>query len=387
MNTVVAIQGLQFGSEAKGNIASVVAAKWHPDTVATAWGPNAGHTAWVNGVKYVHTMLPVGALAPTVENILLGPGSVIDVQKLSDEITAAGTALLGGKTLIIHPQAALLLDWHRTSESALIKIGSTMKGTMAAAIHKMNRSLDNTNTVGLSSLNLLAQLFEALRRTNMAVSLAESHYDRAIDHSSRLMLEGAQGYSLGIHTGFYPYTTSRDVSTAQLLADCRIPLPGNLITIGVARTYPIRVANRLNTNGDTVGTSGTCYVDQHEMKWEEIDHEPELTTVTKLPRRLFTFSKIQLEQACRVMRPDFLALTFCDYYDPKVETITQSGPGSEPNEKLQGLIDTITGIVGQGLALLSFGPQPSDVYRYQWGTAMSLAPIVDELPFLERHTP
>src|ERR1043166_5612063 len=106
MNKIVVVQGLQFGSEAKGNIASIVAHKWRPDTVATAWQPNAGHTAYVGDRKFVHTMLAVGALAPSVRNILIGPGSVLNVDQLKAEIEAAAD-LLQGKHLLIHPQVTI----------------------------------------------------------------------------------------------------------------------------------------------------------------------------------------------------------------------------------------------------------------------------------------
>jgi hypothetical protein len=45
------------------------------------------------------------------------------------------------------------------------------------------------------------------------------------------------------------------------------------------------------------GSSGPGYPDQREIDWSQIGVEPELTTVTKLPRRLFTFSQQQLTEA------------------------------------------------------------------------------------------
>lgn len=62
------------------------------------------------------------------------------------------------------------------------------------------------------------------------------------------MLEVAQGLDLGInHSGNYPYTTSRNVSTAQLLADSGISPFRLLQTIMVIRPFPIRISNYTKT--------------------------------------------------------------------------------------------------------------------------------------------
>lgn len=314
MSEIMAVVDLQFGSTGKGQVCGTIAHHWGPDTVATAWGPNAGHTFRKDGKIWVHRMLSVAALAPSVEDILIGPGSVLDVERLAQEINLASPELQG-KRLVIHPQAALLKPHHAAAEQALVKIGSTMKGTAEAAIEKMRRRLLDNATVGLSHEWVYTALAQCLYDANMSLAISSKHYDESIDVAERLLLEGAQGFSLGIHTDFYPYTTSRDVSTAQLLADCRVPFPrkrDRFRVMGVCRTYPIRVANRFE-NGIQVGSSGPCYPDQKEITWQELGREPELTTVTKLPRRIFTFSHKQVAEAARVCSVNTVALTFCDY--------------------------------------------------------------------------
>jgi len=95
-----------------------------------------------------------------------------------------------------------------------------------------------------------------------------------------------------MYHGQYPYTTSRDVTPWQIAADCGLPFKWApyIGVIGTLRTYPIRVNNR-------DGSSGPHYPDQKEIAWEDIGLKPELTTVTKLPRRIFTFSEQQLAEA------------------------------------------------------------------------------------------
>jgi hypothetical protein len=73
------------------------------------------------------------------------------------------------------------------------------------------------------------------------------------------------------------------------------------------------VGNIVNEDGIVIGDSGPCYQDQHETTFEALGVEPELTTVTKRVRRIFTWSKNQYQLACSINRPTCTMLTFCDY--------------------------------------------------------------------------
>lgn len=353
MTEIMAVIDLQYGSTGKGLIAGTIAHNWRPDTVATAWGPNAGHTFKRGDRTWVHRMLATGSIAPSVRNILIGPGSVVDVPQLASEILLARNELRG-KGLVIHPQAAYLQPHHAAAEAlTLARIGSTMKGTAEATMNKMRRDPDRLPTVGAAHEEVLEALAGALRAADMSVAISSVHYDFCIDRAYKILMEGAQGFSLGIHTDFYPHTTSRDVSVAQMFADCRVPLPTKqdiLKVVGVCRTYPIRVANRAG------GTSGGCYPDQEEIQWSDIGREPELTTVTQLPRRIFTFSGQQIREAVRVCRPDMLALTFCDYLNPGA---------------VADFVDSVKDKAGVRVALTSFGPTMEDVKS--WGLICSQA--------------
>ncbi len=354
---ILTIQGLQFGSEAKGAIALLTAQTWLPDAVGCAWQPNAGHTVYIDGNKYVHRMLPVGALAPSVKTIFIGPGATLDIPQLRAEIAAAG-GLLQGKVLIIHPNAAVLGPMDAENESALVSIGSTMKGSMRAQVRKMGRKAFDVDTPATAQEADFTWGNDLPMGPRLYVSGAA--YDTCMDNVTRLQLEGAQGFSLGMHSRFYPYCTSRDVSTAQLLADCRVPFPEPeaLHTIGVCRTFPIRVANRFK-EGIQVGTSGPCYSDQRELSWEDLGREAELTTVTKLPRRVFTFSIEQIREAARIMRPTVVALTFCDYLgNPSTRPWGLYAPAA-----VEDLIGPIEAATKARVRYLTFGPEAAQQYE------------------------
>ena len=307
MKELHVVTDLQFGSTGKGLFAGWLAKRILPDTIITAWGPNAGHTFidW-KGNRYVNIALPNGIVAGSVKRVLLGPGSVINPEILSAEILEY-RGLLVGIEILIHEHAAVVTERHRELEAITMRrIGSTMKGVGAALAEKIAR-LDT----------IIAR--DALKGTPLgALVIPKEVYNRIVDAADRILVEGHQGYSLSINHGMYPYVTSRDCTTGAILNDCGLPY-GRFTArqhthiYGVARTFPIRVANRFDENGKQVGFSGPGYPDQEEIKWEAIGVPPELTTVTKLPRRLFTFSKQQVQEAIRMNGVDSVFLNFVNY--------------------------------------------------------------------------
>lgn len=307
---------LQFGSTGKGLIAGYLAKRDQPDVLVTAWMPNAGHTyVDTNGRKYVHTMLANGIVSPRLQYVLIGPGSVVNLENLVQEIIDAD--LPAHVQVLIHPSAALVSERHRLQESigSMVAIGSTRKGSGAALMEKLSR--DTSQSITADQQRARVEAYAVQRGVmNLAVT-SHSDYETVLCNACKIQLEGAQGFSLGINSGFWPHTTSRECTPAQMASDCLIPLSWVVGVIGTLRTYPIRVANRYNAFGEMVGYSGPIYPDQREVTWEEIGQETELTTVTKLPRRVFTFSWDQLGQAMHRVEPTQLFLNFANYLGPQ----------------------------------------------------------------------
>lgn len=382
MRDLHVITDLQYGSTGKGLFAGFLARLKKPDTIVTAWGPNAGHTFIdADGEKHVNIMIPNGVVSDTVKRVLIGPGSMIDPARMLDEMTRYG--LIGSLEVrvAIHEHAAVVQPRHLTEELKYgFQIGSTMKGVGAALIEKIRRE---PQTKGM--FTIVAK--DALRGTPLeGFVVGVDEYNRLVDESECMLVEGAQGFSLSINQGMYPYVTSRDCTTHQLLSDCGIPLRGNrawadMNVYGVARTYPIRVANRylgcIRCNGtgvlsanppaqpvdrecwtcdgkgrEQVGTSGPCYSDQQEIQWSDVGVEPELTTVTKLPRRIFSFSEEQIRQAIRMNGVDYVFLNFCNY-------CKEDNPGGIPV-----LNDIIVKIQAAGAIVrwTGWGPKVTDIH-------------------------
>lgn len=282
---------LQFGSTGKGLICGYLGETGDYDTCITANMPNAGHTYIAqNGTRYMFKVLPSSAVGQNIKTVMIGPGAVFSLKRLEEEMVHLRT----DQTLRIHPNAMVLTANHIKKEEKLDHIGSTKQGSAAAVIEKMMRS-NKTPTAKNFLRGTAYQKYVA----------SHSEWKIRLELSAGILAEGSQGYSLGINTQFYPYTTSRDCSPAAFLSNMGIPIPMLDTVIGTCRTLPIRVG----------GASGDCYPDQEELSWEELQLPPEHTTVTNRVRRVFTYSKMQIEEACWHCAPDLVFLNFANYVE------------------------------------------------------------------------
>ncbi len=297
------IVDMQYGSTGKGLIAGWLAKKEKYDVIVNANMPNAGHTFIDDkGQKMMHKVLPNGIVSPHCTYVLIGPGSVFKVDQLISEIKQAREfGYMENAVVLVHPMAVPLQEFHTESErkGQLKDIGSTQQGSMEAMSDKLNRS---------TTFNIVARdMVDSFPKDHEDYFLVttNSFYNDVIKDAYKILAEGAQGFSLGINEQFYPFCTSRDCGPARFLSDMAIPVQKLRRTIGTARTFPIRVG----------GTSGPHYSDQEEITWESLGLKPELTTVTKRQRRIFTFSHEQIKDAMWAIQPTYVFLNFCNYVD------------------------------------------------------------------------
>lgn len=365
--TATLICDLQFGSTGKGLIAGFLAERDKPDTVITAWSANAGHT-YIDraGRKYVHCMLANGIVSPNLRQVLIGPGSQLDLHKLRDEIAACEDILLErGAVIYIHENACVISERHVQEEAGpMTKIGSTKKGCGAALIEKIRRDPEG---LAITAFDAAAKyqtdyaatpgsgpgIIEDWISPNVPCYIVDNAgWQKCLLDAEHIQIEGAQGYSLGLNSGLYPYVTSRECTPAQIVSDCAFPMAWVTKVVGTMRTYPIRVANRYDAEGNMVGYSGPCYDDQTETSFVNLGQETELTTVTKLPRRIFTFSREQTRQALMTCRPDEVFLNFAQYADDQTM-------GTIINELYNAAIEV--GLPYSPLKYMGYGPTVADV--------------------------
>lgn len=326
MKKVDLIVDMQYGSTGKGLIAGYLAEQNGYDTVINANMPNAGHT-FINseGRKWIHKVIPNGIVSPNIKRVMIGPGSVFSPKQLHTEWTESED-ILKNVQLLIHPNAVPLRKEHiYLDQDVCNRIGGTGQGSGAALQAKINRTAHIAKDY----------LFWCSKYV-----VTHEEWNQALIDSNKILAEGAQGFSLGISERFYPYCTSRDCTPARFLADMGIPVQMLNEVIGVMRTYPIRSG----------GNTGPCYPDQKELTWDELNLIPELATVTKKERRIFTLSKQQTEDAMFGIMPNSIFLNFCNYVSPdKIESVIN-------------YIDFVASKYNGKIKYLGYGPSSNNIH-------------------------
>lgn len=287
-STVSVVVGGQFGSEAKGHVTARLVGdpRFRKDggdgsrtSVVRVAGPNAGHSAvGIDGRLWALRQVPVGMVADERVGGVIAAGSEIDPEVLEDEITRledAGYKIRG--RLVIDSEATLLEKTHKQieGEEALIeRVGSTGKGIGAARSERLLR-----NALIIREMNEVERSGEFLGCEVVDDSGEMLRYLLASrDHGGyHVVIEGTQGFGLGLHAGFYPFCTSSDCRAIDFLAMTGLsPWDRAIERLDVwvvLRPYPIRVA----------GNSGPL---AQETTWEALGLDPEFTTVTKKMRRV-----------------------------------------------------------------------------------------------------
>lgn len=312
MSKITVVVGGQFGSEGKGAITGHIAeqsmGRGTVTGVTRVAGPNAGHTAYdAEGRKWALRQVPVGAVTNLDALLFIGPGSEIDISVLQAEVVALDDAGLAvSERLYIDRSATMLTSEHHareTTEGLTGRIGSTGKGIGAARADRIMRTARLAENV--PDLQFLGAVVDTIPLQNKV---------------GHLIIEGTQGYGLGLHTPNYPKVTSSDCRAIDFLAMAGIS-PWALYwsyidVVVVARAYPIRVA----------GNSGAL---KGETTWAELGLAAERTTVTQKIRRVGAWDADLVRSAVRENggHPTVrLALTMADQVFPGMAGVTERDP-------------------------------------------------------------
>jgi len=340
---------LLAGSCGKGAISPRMAEILDVTHVSSHNLPNAGHTAVFghgpDAVKFVSKAIPTPMILKRVADRpmtgFVSPGSGFNPLQLIKEWDQCGRP-----DLVIHDRAVLVLPEHAAAERdgslSTKHLASTMQGSAVASMGKMMRLPDCKLARDLPEVTgtLVSSLGDDAARMDI---LAAEFFDRARIVSGPLFRdltfsalcgtgivhEGSQGYALSLNHGLeWPYTTSRDCDTATACSYMAVPPQRVGEVWGVIRAgHMIRVGNVVE-NGVVKGVSGGGYPDQEETTWAAVAARAnmpvevakalvskELTTVTGRLRRVFTESRIGLEDAVRTCGVTRLVVNFVSYLD------------------------------------------------------------------------
>ena len=229
------IVGGFFGDEGKGKIVAYLARKEKADiAVRGGVGPNAGHTVVFNGKKYKTRMLP-SALLSDHTRLMIGPGVLINVNVLLEEIKNFGTK----DRTFVDPQCGIIGSNHidkDASDPNLKKIGTTGTGTGPANADR-----------ALRKVFLARDSFELSEYLQDIPNIVNS----SIESEKSVLVEGTQGTFLSLYHGSYPYVTSKDVTASAICSDVGIGPKKVSEVMLVFKAYVTRVGS-----GPLVGELG-----------------------------------------------------------------------------------------------------------------------------------
>lgn len=187
---------LQAGDTGKGKVAHHLAREnSYGAVIRYNGGANAGHTIYHNGVKIVTHQVPVGIFynIPSI----IGPGCVININKLYDELEMLRSHGFSAP-LYIDKRCHVTTADHIAEDGQDNKIGTTRQGIGPTYRDKYART-------GSRIIDLVKYNDSSLPYT--IIDIYQFLYGSPVSNLDVLM-EGAQGFQIDIDWGEYPYVTS-----------------------------------------------------------------------------------------------------------------------------------------------------------------------------------
>ena len=330
---ITAIVGAQWGDEGKGKITDFFAGE-SDYVVRFHGGNNAGHTIIVDDVTFKLHLIPSGIVYGEPMSII-GNGVVVDPKALLDEIAYVKEKGITPK-LMVSDRAHVIMPYHIAMDGALsghqgnLAAGSTRRGIAPVYADKMFRN-------GIRMIDLLeADVFrEKLEKGyTFCKSIIEKTLNQSLDismdeifdtysvygqklkpyiqdtsvelyqaHQSgkSILFEGAQGISLDVDHGVYPYTTSSNTAAGHISTGTGVSFRDIDRIIGVTKAYLSRV-------GESPLPSEIHGDEAKSLR----DKGGEYGTTTGRPRRVGWLDLVQVRQAVRVNGLTEIALTKLD---------------------------------------------------------------------------
>lgn len=327
------VVGAQWGDEGKGKITDFFASD-RDYVVRFQGGNNAGHTVKVGNEIYKLHLIPSGVLYSKPTSVI-GSGVVVDPKFLLEEIESLKNRGIEPR-LKVSDRAHVIMPYHIVMDDCLtghqgnLAAGSTRRGIAPVYADKMYRHgirmgdlLDSAifKEKLQNSYRFNKDVIEKVFGGQFAFTVDDILQDylslgeklkgyikdtglelyRAYKDGKTFLFEGAQGMSLDIDHGFYPYTTSSSTIAGHIAAGSGVGYRAAARIIGVAKAYVTRVGS---------GHFPT------ELENEEAaviqDRGQEFGTTTGRPRRVGCLDLVQLRQAVRLNGLTELALTKID---------------------------------------------------------------------------
>ena len=322
-----AVIGLQWGDEGKGKIVDYLSEDFDL-VVRYQGGNNAGHTVIVDDTTYKLNLIPSGVIRGKI--CFLGQGVVLDPNHFSNEYDKIKKKI-NNPEIYLSSNISLILDYHKQldkiNESILNtekKIGTTSKGIGPAYQDKVGRK--SIKLYDLKSKKIIEEKMHSIKKfydpilesfneskINIEQTIQDllSFYDVVnkliVDNSQikkefknkKILFEGAQGALLDLDHGSYPFVTSSNTVSSNIVIGSALQV--DYQTVGIFKAYATRVGNGpfpselFDDIGDYIAEKGF-----------------EIGTVTKRKRRCGWLDLVSLKYSCEINRVNELCMTKAD---------------------------------------------------------------------------
>ena len=358
----VTIVGSQLGDEGKGGIVDVFG---DPVDVVARYqgGDNAGHTVVHEGEEYKLSLVPSGAVRGKIG--VLGNGCVVNPRTLFDEIETLRDRGLDPDVRVAE-RAHVILPYHRVldgieedvkSESDQ-EVGTTGRGIGPTYEDKAGRrgvrvgdlldpevlrerleyvvpqkralveavyglSVDDLEDPDAFDVDALFEEFrefgERLAENGMPVNASKFLTEQMADGRT-VMFEGAQGTTIDIDHGNYPYVTSSNPTAGGAATGTGLGpgVVGGGEVVGIVKAYLTRVGSGPmptelgGVEGDTPGYDPEAEGPEEDLAEFIREEGGEYGTVTGRPRRVGWLDVPMLRHAARVNGFTGLAVNHLD---------------------------------------------------------------------------
>ena len=270
------IVGLQHGDCGKGKVAHHLAkTQDYTHVIRYNGGCNAGHTIFHQGVKVVTHHIPAGVFFGIKS--IIGPGCVLDVNKFFHEINVL-SEVIGPSVrdmIKVANNVHIIKEEHLSEDSTDEKLGTTKSGNGPAYRDKYSRI--GTRAHEIEDLKpFLVDMYEELHN----------------DDDVRVLFEGAQGFSLDIDWGDYPYVTSSHCTVAGALLN-GVPPQSVQNVWGIAKIYETYVGtknfqpndpvfNKIQQVGKEFGATTGRTRQCNWLNWDNLEKAININGVTSL---------------------------------------------------------------------------------------------------------
>jgi adenylosuccinate synthase len=330
---ISAIVGAQWGDEGKGKVTDFFAGE-SDYVVRFHGGNNAGHTVIVDGNTFKLHLIPSGVVYGSPISII-GNGVVVDPNALLNEIAYVKEKGIEPK-LLVSDRAHVIMPYHIVLDGALsghqgsLAAGSTRRGIAPVYADKMFRN--GIRMVDLLEPDVFREKLEkgyAFAKGLIEKSLGQileitidEIFDTYLDYGEKLktyicdtsvelykahkagktiLFEGAQGISLDVDHGVYPFTTSSNTAAGHISTGTGVSFRDIDRIIGVVKAYLSRV-------GESPLPSEIHGDEANGLR----EKGGEYGTTTGRPRRVGWLDLVQVRQAVRVNGLTEIALTKLD---------------------------------------------------------------------------